>query len=91
MKYYLYRVNRNKSFRYRKWQGEWDGCQFAQRGYTKLGVRVFIKIRRSSLFVDNVYVRFRIIIRRNITQRTWYHSRYTWSGVSRLDRDTNEL
>ena len=80
--YDLYRVQEGKRWYRRKWQSEWDGCYWAQRGYTPLGVIFLTKLRMKSPILDEIHARFYIIVRRNITQRDWYQSRYDVLGRS---------
>lgn len=77
----VYRVQVGKPWWRRKWQAEWDGCRWAQRGYTRRGVLAMARLRRTHTRVNDAYVRARIIIRRNVTQREWYAARYTVTGA----------
>lgn len=66
----------------RKWQAEWDGCRWAQRGYTRPGIRAVVRVRRSHPAVDSLYIRCRIVIRRCVSaDRRWYRRRYDWRGT----------
>ena len=58
-----YRVQSDKRWWRRKWQAEWDGCRWAQRGYTRPWIRAMARVRRSHPAVDTLYIRCRIIIR----------------------------
>jgi len=40
-----YRVQSDKRWWRRKWQAEWDGCRWAQRGYTRPGIRAVVRVR----------------------------------------------
>ena len=51
----FYRVQVRKPWWRRKWQAEWDGCMWAQRGYTKRGIRIAVSVRRSHPRVDRSY------------------------------------
>ena len=80
LNYYVYRVNETKRWYRRKWQVEWEYCAWAQRGYTKFGPLATMRIRIAFPLLDRVYVRIRILIRRNITNRRWYRGRYDLFG-----------
>ena len=78
---YFYRVQESKSVWRRKWQAEWDGCDFAQRGYTRRGTAVIAAMRRSYPRADAAYFRLRIIIRWvDRYDHGWYRERYTITG-----------
>ena len=68
----FYRVQADKRWWRRKWQAEWDGCRWAQRGYTRPGIRAMARVRRSHPAVDEAYTWWKIMIRRYVTQRAWY-------------------
>lgn len=72
-----YRVQSDKRWWRRKWQAEWDGCRWAQRGYTRPGIRAMARVRRSHPAVDSLYIRCRIMIRRCVCafKSAWSRSR----------------
>ncbi len=75
-----YRVQMEKPWYHRKWQAEWPDCYWAQRGYTRTGIRWMAAARMAHPWVDAGYVRWKILVRRYITQRAWYTARYDWLG-----------
>lgn len=78
----FYRVQADKRWWRRKWQAEWDGCRWAQRGYTRPGIRAMARVRRSHPAVDSLYIRCRIVIRRCVSaDRRWYRRMYDWRGM----------
>ena len=84
-----YRVQSDKRWWRRKWQAEWDGCRWAQRGYTRSGIRAMVRVRRSHPAVDTLYIRCRIMIRRCVSaDRRWYRRRYDWRGTPQTAPDT---
>ncbi len=82
----VYRVQERKGWHRRKWQVEWSLCSFAQRGYTRRGAILMARIRGASPRFNSAYVRTRVLIRRHITNRSWYASRYDAFGRSRCGR-----
>ena len=80
----FYRVQADKRWWRRKWQAEWPDCRWAQRGYTRPGIRAMARVRRSHPAVDSLYIRCRIMIRRCVNaDRRWYRRRYDWRGTPR--------
>ena len=68
----FYRVQADKRWLRRKWQAEWPDCRWAQRGYTRPGIRAMVRVRRSHPAVNEAYTWWKIMIRRYVTQRAWY-------------------
>ena len=68
----FYRVQADKRWWRRKWQAEWPDCRWAQRGYTRTGIRAMVAARTVHPCADAAYVRWQVLIRRYVTQRAWY-------------------
>jgi len=79
-----YRVQRGKPWFRRKCQAEWPDCDFAQRGYTQIGVATMIAVRRAHPRLNAAYVRGKRIIRwLDGHDNGWYRQRYTARGRRR--------
>ncbi len=90
MSVYYYRVQQHKKhWWHRTWQAEWDNCLWAQRGYTRLGVSIFVATRRKWSWFDRVLIRYKILIKLYITDRGWYKTRYDALGRSTFEQGKN--
>ena len=76
----FYRVQADKRWWRRKWQAEWPDCRWAQRGYTRTGIRAMVAVRMVHPRIDDAYVRARVMFRWYFSDRPWYTERYDWLG-----------